>query len=193
VKQEEESSKLNKKRKFEDTMQQGSDSLRSEEINTIDNALEVMAAKVKELEKQKRAAYSNLEKELEAKIEVVNQLSKEKEILQEDNHELKNEVQKYKRICGENVEGLSLEQLQQLVKQQEEVVAKIKEALSKVVSNKLDEIKGERMCSLCCEQEKNVMLNPCGHVKICDKCAEKELKRCPYCGKDIESFQKVYL
>lgn len=51
----------------------------------------------------------------------------------------------------------------------------------KIYTDKSDE------CQICLDNNKNIIINPCGHYYFCDKCLEK-IKRCPICKTNIISF-----
>lgn len=51
----------------------------------------------------------------------------------------------------------------------------------------------QRLCVICQERDKSVVLLPCRHLCICDQCAEyDQLRVCPLCRRDIESKFAVY-
>jgi hypothetical protein len=58
------------------------------------------------------------------------------------------------------------------------------------------EIPIEDQCIVCFEQaNKSKVINPCGHVKFCDKCLiemEKD-KKCYICRTEIQSIIKIYM
>jgi len=47
------------------------------------------------------------------------------------------------------------------------------------------------LCVICMENEKKLLLIPCGHYCLCEKCKEKILQ-CPICRKDIQQVHIVY-
>lgn len=57
-------------------------------------------------------------------------------------------------------------------------------------------IKEELTCIICCTEQKNAVINPCGHLVTCMECGDMILKRssflakarCPICRQDITSF-----
>lgn len=57
-------------------------------------------------------------------------------------------------------------------------------------------IKEESTCIICCVEQKNAVINPCGHLVTCMKCGDLILNkssflakaRCPICRRDITSF-----
>ena len=46
-------------------------------------------------------------------------------------------------------------------------------------------------CCICMDNEKNIMLDPCGHICVCEKCSNK-LETCPICRSKISAKKKVY-
>ena len=50
----------------------------------------------------------------------------------------------------------------------------------------LKKILDQRTCKVCFDGEANIMLVPCGHLSICQTCAEKLFKQCPICKVAVE-------
>ena len=48
-------------------------------------------------------------------------------------------------------------------------------------------------CTVCMENERNVMLMPCRHVATCAACASQLKGCCPICRRPVESTHQVYL
>jgi len=46
-------------------------------------------------------------------------------------------------------------------------------------------------CSVCMENQPDVVFLPCGHVACCSQCSDG-VKACPICRKDIENKQKLF-
>lgn len=45
----------------------------------------------------------------------------------------------------------------------------------------------ENACSLCCENQSNVTIQPCQHKTFCEDCT-KRLSNCPICRCPIEKY-----
>ncbi len=52
---------------------------------------------------------------------------------------------------------------------------------------------GEDTCVVCLNKDKQIMLEPCNHVCLCEVCSKKIIKECPICKQKITSRKKVYL
>lgn len=54
----------------------------------------------------------------------------------------------------------------------------------------------QELCAICLDQRKSMALVPCGHVCLCDGCAEVVMNRprrtCPLCTQAVESRMRVY-
>lgn len=46
-------------------------------------------------------------------------------------------------------------------------------------------------CSICWEQEPNMVFIPCGHIAACETCAS-QVQDCPICREKIINKQKIY-
>jgi hypothetical protein len=54
-------------------------------------------------------------------------------------------------------------------------------------------ITNEIQCAVCQEHAKEILLEPCNHVCLCDSCSEKVKDECPLCRQKIRSRKKVFL
>jgi RING finger protein 26 len=55
-----------------------------------------------------------------------------------------------------------------------------------MIRNQIESSKEQRLCVICQEKEKGVVLLPCRHMCLCDACAKHdELKQCPLCREKI--------
>jgi len=67
------------------------------------------------------------------------------------------------------------------------------------VSEMDDHVKQERLCIICCVEEKNAVIDPCGHMLCCVHCAQVimskkslySVPRCPICRSDIQSYIRL--
>lgn len=85
----------------------------------------------------------------------------------------------------EDIEALSTELKNSLT----QVEAK-KEIL---VKNQLESQREQRLCVICCEMEKCVVLLPCRHMCLCASCSRDErLTQCPLCKDDIAHRINVF-
>jgi hypothetical protein len=59
----------------------------------------------------------------------------------------------------------------------------------------------QKMCIICIDNERDTIMNPCGHVVCCYNCTEKVFSdknvqnnnaKCPICRKKIQSFKKLF-
>ena len=47
-------------------------------------------------------------------------------------------------------------------------------------------------CCICLDGKKSVVLLPCRHLCLCEKCNSPSLKKCPICRSTIESRMVVF-
>ena len=56
------------------------------------------------------------------------------------------------------------------------------------------EYKKEKVCSICYENNSNIIFRPCGHYVVCNKCFfTGNIKNCPFCRKKIDIAAKLDL
>lgn len=54
----------------------------------------------------------------------------------------------------------------------------------------------DRLCSICCENERNAVLLPCGHTNLCLLCAYNQNdinNSCPFCQMSVETIHRIFL
>ena len=98
-----------------------------------------------------------------------------------------------KFMAGENLNQKSLQDIEIIEKKNRMAYAKIL-AAKEILKKKLkDEEHENRMCVICQEEQKSVLLMPCRHLCCCKVCSRRqELKSCPLCRKEITQKIDVY-
>ena len=66
------------------------------------------------------------------------------------------------------------------------------------IQKELMSIKKNFLCSICFENNINIILKPCGHVPMCDKCINNMHQfsqniNCPLCNEPISEYNKIFL
>mmetsp|Transcript_22636 Transcript_22636/g.57698 ORF Transcript_22636/g.57698 Transcript_22636/m.57698 type:complete len:158 (+) Transcript_22636:327-800(+) len=77
----------------------------------------------------------------------------------------------------------------------EERMKQIRERRKYLHRKEKGEIEQSKQCSVCFENESSTVLLPCGHLCVCEICAQKLLEErptCPICRKHIEGMNRVY-
>ena len=54
-----------------------------------------------------------------------------------------------------------------------------------------EEIPEDKLCIICCEEEKSVVFLPCGHVSVCVSCSA-QFETCPNCRGKITGYVRAY-
>jgi hypothetical protein len=62
----------------------------------------------------------------------------------------------------------------------------------KKIKKEENELLNTYYCIYCHSRPRNAMSNNCHHLVICDECIKKT-KVCPRCGKNIDSYHKIYI
>jgi hypothetical protein len=57
--------------------------------------------------------------------------------------------------------------------------------------------KGPRLCVVCSQRRRNVLLMPCNHMVLCEPCADSlhgqgKLSSCPHCSKPVKQRIRVH-
>ena len=55
--------------------------------------------------------------------------------------------------------------------------------------------KSNEECCICLDNKSNMLLLPCNHMIVCDKCCASiyDNKRCPVCQGDVYSYNLLYI
>jgi len=85
----------------------------------------------------------------------------------------------------------------ELKKQLNDVLSKDLDNSNKMVANQLTKLRENVNCCICHDRVKNILLQPCNHLSVCEQCLEEVLlhdeKVCPLCREKIEEHVKVFL
>lgn len=126
-----------------------------------------------------------------------NTLKSQVESIKKCNFEYKSKLEESKH----ELEGLQGKKIHEKnVKELESLEAKVRSSLSLIIdakeqalANILREEKDERVCVVCQEERKSVLLMPCRHLCCCRTCSRRpELTRCPLCRNNITQKIDVY-
>jgi len=72
-------------------------------------------------------------------------------------------------------------------------VVKIGELSQKILLEKVNKRADENLCSVCMEEKKNILLSPCNHLCVCEKCSTHINNMCPICRTPVTSTLKVFV
>eukprot|EP00731_Ephydatia_muelleri_P023950 Em0016g221a len=62
---------------------------------------------------------------------------------------------------------------------------------SRLLKSELERVKLQRLCVVCLDGQKEVVLNPCRHLCACSVCAP-ELDNCPICRRPVQRWERIY-
>jgi len=82
----------------------------------------------------------------------------------------------------------SLSKYEEHLKEQLNEVSDIKVAKFK---NQIEELKNQKLCSICMENPNEIVFVPCGHNCVCHECGEG-LRDCPLCRTKITQKVKTF-
>jgi hypothetical protein len=126
-------------------------------------------------------------------IEEFNIVHQSRMALEESNAELHrhlNRLQAHQSVIDSMTE---LEDIEALSTELKNALAKVEAKKEILVKNQLESQREQRLCVICCEKEKCVVLLPCRHLCLCAACSRDErLTQCPLCRDDIAHRINVY-
>jgi hypothetical protein len=54
------------------------------------------------------------------------------------------------------------------------------------------QLKDQKMCKICYDNDANIVFLPCGHLVVCEDCSSS-IRECPVCRRSIQGILKAYL
>eukprot|EP00457_Paulinella_chromatophora_P002581 gb/GEZN01002586.1/.p1 GENE.gb/GEZN01002586.1/~~gb/GEZN01002586.1/.p1 ORF type:complete len:661 (+),score=85.48 gb/GEZN01002586.1/:123-2105(+) len=60
-----------------------------------------------------------------------------------------------------------------------------------LLQNELEKMQSQKLCLVCADRERTMLIIPCGHISVCESCV-KPLKKCPICRGCIEKSIKAF-
>ena len=112
--------------------------------------------------------------------------------LQQESEKLEAEMRTY-RGDSDIINSMSLEQCNETERSLKETLDRVEKRKEFIIRNELGQQKEQRLCIICQEKEKSVVLLPCRHLCLCDDCASHEdLQQCPLCRKPIAHRISVF-
>ncbi len=125
-------------------------------------------------------------------IEEFTNLNKERHRLEDTNQDMEKKLLKY-RGDESTLSTFSIEQLEELEKELKSVLTKIEQKKAVLIRNQIESQKEQRLCVICQEREKSVVLLPCRHLCLCANCATHDmLDQCPLCREGIAHKISVF-
>lgn len=67
------------------------------------------------------------------------------------------------------------------------------ELSQQILLEKLNIRADENLCSVCMLEKKNILLSPCNHLCVCEKCSTHINSLCPICRTPVKNILKVFL
>ena len=85
----------------------------------------------------------------------------------------------------------------ELRKQLDDALSRDLDDANKIVAKQLTKLRENVNCCICHDRMKNILLQPCNHLSVCEQCLEEVLihhnRTCPLCREKFEKHVKVFL
>lgn len=135
---------------------------------------------------------SELMKERDEDSQIIMALSQKLEILLEENISLKTKESQQDKDEATDISSLAQKSLAELNSLEE----KVKQSLDRIVKAKemaSSNLEDERVCVICRENPKSVLLMNCRHLCVCSDCGHLDvLVHCPLCREPIAERINVF-
>jgi rubrerythrin len=145
-----------------------------------------------------------LKKELQQKDDQIKQHNDEKRTLARELESTKEKVielefltQQMKRqlaiMEGTKLEALPTPELKALAQSSRKTAHKATTILTKRLEDEAYHLRRLRDCSVCMDAQIDTVCLPCGHLCLCEGCAQQLNSRCVICNTKVQKMQKVFL
>jgi len=145
-----------------------------------------------------------MRKEIQQKDEQIKQQNEEKKTLareldatKEKLLELEYLTQQLKKqlavLEGTKLETLPTPELKAIAQQSKKTAHKANAILTKRLEDEAYRLRRLRDCSVCMDEQIDTVCLPCGHLALCEGCAQKLNARCVICNAKVQKMQKVFL
>ena len=127
--------------------------------------------------------------ELKSEIEIVRDHAQNYEV---ERNQYEKEASKYKT---DNINRANIEECEVLEKELRSTLETIESRKANLIAEKarIDNMDDRRLCVICCEKEKSIVLLPCRHMCLCEDCSEHDdLLQCPLCRRQIAHKFSVF-
>lgn len=142
------------------------------------------------LDRQKQLQDENHSQKLQISV-LWNKINQMKDDLSYQNKQLENWKECLDRLRGKSTSIAKLNLIEL-----EELEAELNTALSSILQQKkklFQKTYEERLCIVCEDGLKSILLMPCRHLCMCRSCSSHpEIKKCPICRQDITNKVEVY-
>ena len=92
----------------------------------------------------------------------------------------------------DNIDALNQDELDELETALQNKINELKSGIESEIKAREDWIDDNLNCIFCSENRKNIIIEGCNHVDICDECESKlERKNCPRCGEPFKNVLKI--
>lgn len=84
------------------------------------------------------------------------------------------------------LQSYNIEDCEKLERELKQALSRVETRKGVLIKNQIEGQKEQRLCVICCEKEKSVVLLPCRHLCLCDSCSlHAGLDMCPLCRECI--------
>lgn len=154
------------------------------EISILEKQNNALQSKVEELCQRTKALYKD-------KMQLKSQKESNMKKAEKQNEEFAAETQKLKLQTKEV--NLKLKKAEKQNQMFEEKTSKVK-AQNHDLKLKVEQEKDEKLCIICVDNYRNILLQPCNHFCLCKDCMQyKKWAKCPLCRQHIQSTIDIYV
>eukprot|EP01031_Cornospumella_fuschlensis_P024976 gene24976-30174_t len=134
---------------------------------------------------------------LSLEIEELNQYTRHQkeceELLQNQLDNADEEIRKYQGD-EEAIKQLDLSQIVELEKMVRVSLGRLESRKMELIESNLSIVNQQRLCTICMEEDRRVLLMPCRHLCVCSKCSEEaSLQLCPICRNHVQDKVIVFI
>jgi len=102
--------------------------------------------------------------------------------------------EKLAQLTGQRLDQMTVAETEHLERSLQDYISAARRHKEKLLQQKLEMAEASTVCVVCQEHAKSVLILPCRHLCLCQRCSENQLLRtCPLCRENIESKIQTFL
>ena len=96
-------------------------------------------------------------------------------------------------LQGKGLQYYNMNKCEQLERALKATLDEVEARKKEIVRETQDVQNEQRLCVICCNEDRSIVLLPCRHLCLCGPCSEHEsLRDCPLCRKPIQHKFSVF-
>jgi len=159
----------------------------------VSDQISTLRKELKKALQERDVAQARAEAVKEQSSKMWNELMAAEQTLRRVRKERDESVASLERLQAKTLHDMTLSAIEALETDLKGFLTETTKQKEKLIKDQLDNKSEQRLCVICQEDEKCVLILPCRHLCLCEPCSQRpELKKCPLCRKEIQQTLHVF-